>query len=74
VRLQLALVGLDELAEGLAIAGLGSGEGCLGHGGTVLSLAIWITPSQGATPVAPRIHRRITGESPARPVLQLVRT
>ena len=37
VRQQLPPVGGDELAEGLAIAGLGAGEGCLGHGGAVLS-------------------------------------
>lgn len=29
MRLQFAAVGLDELAEGLAIAGPGPGEGCL---------------------------------------------
>jgi hypothetical protein len=33
VRLQLAAVRIDELAEGLTVAGLGPGEGCLGHGG-----------------------------------------
>jgi hypothetical protein len=32
VRQQFAPVGVDELAEGLAIPGLGTGEGCLGHG------------------------------------------
>jgi hypothetical protein len=36
VRLQLATVGLDELAEGLAIACLGTGEGCLDHRAVIL--------------------------------------
>jgi len=35
VRLQFAAVGADELAEGLTVAGLGTGEGCLSHCGPV---------------------------------------
>jgi hypothetical protein len=37
VRLKLAAAGIDELTEGLAVAGLGTGEGRLSHSGPVLS-------------------------------------
>src|SRR6516162_4068217 len=57
MRQQLAPVGVNELTEGLAITGPGPGEGCLSHlGGRPFT---WITPPVGATPAAPRIHRRI---------------
>ena len=36
VRLQFAAVGLDEFAEGLAIAGPGPGEDCLDHRAVIL--------------------------------------
>jgi hypothetical protein len=61
MRLQLGPVGVDELAEGLAITGPGPGEGRLGHGrGRPFT---WITPLVGTTPAAPEIHRRIAGQA-----------
>ena len=62
MRLQLATVGLDELAEGLAIACLGPAEGCLDHRAVILSFR---PPGCRLTKVEHQRRRRFAGESPS---------
>ena len=66
MREQLGPVGLDELAERLAVTRLGAGEGRLGHGqgGPFTS-----SPGKRLLKVQHRRRREFIGELPGRPGL-----